>query len=187
MTKRISHIQHPDDVALDELCDELSELASNLETDDAWPARQLEQCGRHGVFEWFVPKELGGQGWSEVDLVRGYLRLERRLPDHDVYHHPAYGRVSPHCAGGQPVGAAGVLARADQRTTIRDGGRVALDDEPPPFGAPVLSAEILAGSVVLDGYSPWVTGAEYARWIVIGATVDDGRQVLVVVPRHLPG
>ena len=75
MTKRISRIQHPDDSALDELCDELSELASSLETDDAWPARQLEQCGRHGVFEWFVPKELGGQGWNEEDLVRGYLRL----------------------------------------------------------------------------------------------------------------
>ena len=52
---------------------------------------------------------------------------------------------------------------------------------------PVLVAEIRDDSVVLNGYSPWVTGAPYAHWIVIGATVADGRQVLLAVPRDLPG
>ena len=75
MTKRITRILRPDDPALDELCDELSELAPSLEADDAWPAHQLEQCGQYGVFEWFVERELGGQGWSDADVVRGYLRL----------------------------------------------------------------------------------------------------------------
>ena len=28
-----------------------------------------------GVFEWFIPSELGGQQWHEADLLRGYLKL----------------------------------------------------------------------------------------------------------------
>jgi alkylation response protein AidB-like acyl-CoA dehydrogenase len=39
----------------------------------------------------------------------------------------------------------------------------------------------------LEGYSPWVTGAEFAQHIVLGATLDDGRQILVALPTDLPG
>ena len=54
MTLPITRITHPDDPLLDTLCDRLSELAPSLEAEDAWPAHQLEECGRYGVFEWFV-------------------------------------------------------------------------------------------------------------------------------------
>jgi alkylation response protein AidB-like acyl-CoA dehydrogenase len=39
----------------------------------------------------------------------------------------------------------------------------------------------------LEGYSPWVTGAEFAQHIVLGATLGDGRQILVALPTDLPG
>lgn len=75
MTSPTTRITHPHDPSLVSLCDKLSELAPSLEADDAWPAHQLEECGRCGVFEWFVERELGGQGWSDADVIRGYLRL----------------------------------------------------------------------------------------------------------------
>ena len=40
---------------------------------------------------------------------------------------------------------------------------------------------------MLDGYSPWVTGADHASTIVTGAVLDDGRQILVALPTDLPG
>ena len=46
-----------------------------LERPDAWPAEQLRLCGEAGVFEWFVEPELGGQGWSEAEVLRGYVKL----------------------------------------------------------------------------------------------------------------
>jgi alkylation response protein AidB-like acyl-CoA dehydrogenase len=52
---------------------------------------------------------------------------------------------------------------------------------------PVLRAEERDGGFLLDGYSPWVTGAEFAQHIVLGATLPDGRQILVVMPTDLPG
>src|SRR5262249_28009985 len=68
-------ITSPDDPALDELCGQLEQLAASLNTASAWPAEQLLLCGEAGVFEWFQPAEQGGQGWSEADLLRGYVKL----------------------------------------------------------------------------------------------------------------
>jgi alkylation response protein AidB-like acyl-CoA dehydrogenase len=52
---------------------------------------------------------------------------------------------------------------------------------------PVLRAKEADGGFVLDGFSPWVTGAPYAQTVVTGATLDDGRQILVALPTDLPG
>ena len=52
---------------------------------------------------------------------------------------------------------------------------------------PVLEARETDGGFVLNGYSPWVTGAAHADHVVIGATLDDGRQILLATPRTLAG
>ena len=52
---------------------------------------------------------------------------------------------------------------------------------------PVLRAGQGRGGFVLDGYSPWVTGAAFAQTIVLGATLEDHRQILVALPTELPG
>jgi len=187
MTKRISRIQHPDDPALDALCDELSELASSLETEDAWPARQLEQCGRYGVFEWFVAEELGGQGWSEVDLARGYLRLSAACLTTTFIITQRTGACRRIALADNPWARQECLPALIHGQQFATVGISHLTTSRRHLPRPVLSAEIRGDSVVLDGYSPWVTGAEYAQWIVIGATVDDGRQVLLAVPRDVAG
>ncbi len=38
---------------------------------------------------------------------------------------------------------------------------------------PVLAARETAEGCVLDGYSPWVTGADHASTIVIGAVLEN--------------
>ncbi|MHB8970265.1 MAG: acyl-CoA dehydrogenase family protein [Pirellulaceae bacterium] len=187
MTKQTIRILRPDDSALDELCDELSELAPSLEADDAWPAHQLERCGQYGVFEWFVEREFGGQGWSDADVVRGYLRLSaacltttfiitqrtgacRRIA---LAENAAARQIClPSLLQGQHFATVGVSHLTTSRRHL---------------DRPVLVAEVRDDDVVLNGYSPWVTGAPYAHWIVIGATIADGRQVLLAVPRDLPG
>jgi alkylation response protein AidB-like acyl-CoA dehydrogenase len=52
---------------------------------------------------------------------------------------------------------------------------------------PALTARLDAGRVVLDGVMPWVTGAARADYFVTGAALDDGRQLLLVLPRQTPG
>lgn len=187
MTLPVTRITHPEDPLLDALCDRFSELAPSLEAEDAWPAHQLEECGRHGVFEWFVERDLGGQGWSEADLVRGYLRLSaacltttfvitqrtgacRRiaLAENDW----ARRECLPSLINGQQFATVGVSHLTTSRRHL---------------DRPVLRAELHSDQVILNGFSPWVTGAEYAEWIVVGAVLEDGQQVLVAVPRGLAG
>src|SRR4029453_18519101 len=70
-----ARITSPDAQALDGLCAELADLSSTLETQSAWPDKQLQRCADAGVFEWFIEPQLGGQGWSESDVLRGYVKL----------------------------------------------------------------------------------------------------------------
>ena len=70
-------ITTPADLALDSLCAQLADASSRLRGVETWPARQLELCAAYDVFSWFVPLSDGGQGWSEPDLVRGYLKLSK--------------------------------------------------------------------------------------------------------------
>ena len=40
---------------------------------------------------------------------------------------------------------------------------------------------------MLDGFSPWVTGAAHAQSVVVGATLADRRQILISLPTDSPG
>jgi alkylation response protein AidB-like acyl-CoA dehydrogenase len=54
-------------------------------------------------------------------------------------------------------------------------------------GRPVFSACEDGDDFVFDGMIPWVTGAAQAQVLVIGASLDDGRQVLAALPTSTPG
>jgi alkylation response protein AidB-like acyl-CoA dehydrogenase len=51
---------------------------------------------------------------------------------------------------------------------------------------PILQAEETSGGYLLNGQSPWVTGAAHAQQVVLGATLEDGRQILAALPTDLP-
>lgn len=179
-------IRSPDDEALDALCERLSERARQRPV-DAWPAEALADCGRSGVYEWFLPEAWGGQAWSDTDVIRGYLKLSaaclattfiitqrtgacRRIAASEA--EALKGRVLPDLVSGASFATVGISHLTTSRRHLKK---------------PVLRAEATDGGVRLDGFSPWVTGAAHAQTVVTGATMDDGRQVLVALPMDLPG
>lgn len=184
---RVARITSPNDDSLDELVVRLTELAPGLEEDGAWPGEQLALCGEYGVFKWFLPDEFGGQGWSEADIVRGYLRLSAAC-------------LTTTFVITQRTGACQRIAMSDNQELRREllpdllTGRTFatvgishLTTSRRHLARPVLRAEEREGGFVLQGFSPWVTGAPHAQTVVTGATLDDGRQILVALPAHLPG
>ena len=176
----------PTDVALDELCARLRELAPTLDTPGAWPAQQLRLCAEAGVHEWFLPRNVGGQGWSEADLLRGYLKLSAaclttafiltqrvgactRIAASGNAH--AIERLLPPLLRGEIFATVGISHLTTSRQHVK----------------PVLQARETDSGFELNGFSPWVTGAEHAQAIVLGATLDDGRQILGALPTDLAG
>jgi alkylation response protein AidB-like acyl-CoA dehydrogenase len=186
-------ISSPAEPALHELCSQLRELSLPLEQEliqgaTAWPRKQLELCGDYGVFQWFLPTEVGGQNWKQSDIVRGYLALSAAcLTTTFVITQAtgACGRIGLSENESLKRRVLGDLMKGSVFATL---GVSHLTTSRRHLDRPVMHAEALAGGGYrLDGFSPWVTGAAFADYIVLGATQDDGRQILALLPARLPG
>jgi alkylation response protein AidB-like acyl-CoA dehydrogenase len=180
-------ITTPDDPAFATLCERLVAGADAVDVAGAWPAEQLRWLGEAGVYRWFVPRAGGGFEWSEPDLVRGYLRLSaaclattfiltqrsgavRRIVESE--NQSAQEKLLPALVDGSSFATVGISHLTTSRRHL---------------SKPVLTARETATGFELDGFSPWVTGAEHADTVALGATLEDGRQILVALPTSLPG
>jgi alkylation response protein AidB-like acyl-CoA dehydrogenase len=180
-------ITTPDDPALDALCARLAEAAPRLEQLAAWPADQLRWCAKSGVHEWFIPRELGGQGWTEAELLRGYIRLAAACLTTTFVLTQRTGAMSRIAAGASDAARSELLPGLLSGQTFATVAISHLTTSRQHLAQPVMRALERAGGWVLSGYSPWVTGAEFAQHIVLGATLADGEQILVALPTGLPG
>jgi alkylation response protein AidB-like acyl-CoA dehydrogenase len=185
-------ITSPESPELTDLSARLAEMAIELDKKPRWPAEQLRLCGEYGVYEWFVGREWGGQGWSEEQVVRGYLALSkacltttfiitqrtgacRRIEGSE--NGPLKQRLLPRLASGELFATVGISHLTTSRRHL---------------AKPVLTAEAIPGGFRLDGMSPWVTGGVAADVIVLAATLVDGgeatdEQLIIAVPTNLPG
>lgn len=189
---RNERITSPDDTALAELCARLAESAVEMDPSGRWPAEQLRLCGDTGVFEWFIDPQWAGQGWSEEQIVRGYLALSaacvttafvltqrtgacRRIEG--CQNEVLKQRLLPGLASGETFATVGISHLTTSRRHL---------------AKPVLTAEAVKRGFRLDGMSPWVTGGAAADAIVIAATLVEGgeptdKELLIAVPTDLPG
>ena len=134
---------------------------------------------------WAVPREFGGAELSALDqhlayeqLARASLAIALILSQRDsavglidAAQSEVRRELLPRLATGEVFSTVGIA----QLTTSRQGG------------PPALRATPTADGYQLDGVIPWCTGAAKAKFIVVGANIDDGRQVLVLLPTDSPG
>ncbi len=170
-----------------ELCKFLEACSTKMDGEWDWPSETLDRCAGAGVFAWFHSIEDGGMGWSESDLCRGYMKLARAC-------------MTTTFVITQRVAACRRIAGADD-PTLRDRflpklirgegfatiGISHLTTSRRHLDKPVLQAAPIAGGYRLNGMSPWVTGSTRADLFVIGAELEDGRQILAVVPADVAG
>ncbi len=185
---QIHKVTTPEHPALDELCQRLTALADETDRHGAWPTEQLQICGQYGVYRWFMPSACGGYDWSDRQITQGYLRLAascltttfiitqragacRRILGAD--DNPSLqSTLLPALAAGASFATVGISHLTTSRRHL---------------AKPVLEAREAPGGFILDGFSPWVTGGSHAQTVVIGATLADGRQLLLALPMDLPG
>ncbi len=182
-----SIITTPDSPLLDVLCHELESRAAALDSRMTWPSEQLRWCAARGVNRWFVPLEFGGLGWSELDTIRGYLRLSAACLTTTfilTQFTSACRRIVDTENGAIRDRLLASLLDGSQFTTV---GISHLTTSRRHLATPVMQAAETTDGFTLSGYSPWVTGANQADSVVLGATTTDGRQILVALPTNLPG
>jgi alkylation response protein AidB-like acyl-CoA dehydrogenase len=181
--KGISVVAESSYRALSDLCERLANAASDLDQSGIGLREQLRWLAEANVFRWFVPREFGGWEWSEEEILDGYLQLSqsclttafmltqwnaacKRIVNSQ--NQGLKNRLLPHLATGETIATVGISHLTTSRQHV---------------GSPAVAAtKNSMGGFVLNGYSPWVTGGALADAIVIGASLDDGQQILGVVP-----
>ena len=173
---------------IDALRERLRDAAPDLDRSGSWPVDQLGWCAEAGVYRWFVPREYGGDAWSDREIIDGYLALSQGCLTTAfvlTQWNAACQRIAASANEGLKSELLPRMARGELFATV---GISHLSTSRQYAARPVLAAQPSAdGGWILDGYSPWVTGGAAADCIVTGATLDDGRQLLAVVPTDRPG
>lgn len=180
-------IETVDDPALETLCEQLAQCSGELDIQGGWPEKQLQLCGRHGVFRWFLPRQWGGFEWSELDCIRGYLRLSGACLTTTFVITQRSGACRRIAASDNTWLKERLLPDLAEGSTFATVGISHLTTSRRHLARPVLRACQEGDDWVLDGFSPWVTGGVEAQAILTGATLDDGRQILAMVPTDQPG
>ncbi|HEV3083525.1 MAG TPA: acyl-CoA dehydrogenase family protein [Gemmataceae bacterium] len=172
-----------------DLQDAVDVLASNANTADAspaWPSASWEALRQAGVLRWCVPTAYGGDGREGVALLEGYEQLAgaclttcfilsqrdaacRRLRDGD--NEELRRRLLPPLAAGDIFSTVGLSQLTTSRQHVK----------------PTFTARVAGDGFVLDGTIPWVTGAAQATHLVMGAVLENGQQILALLPTDLHG
>ena len=179
MSQKAPTASFSSDPKLDRLCQQLSEEADSPESEPLWPSRSLELCAENGVFAWFIGKSHDGKGWSSRQITEGYLALSQACLKtafiitqrtaatkriENSTNEPLKRMLLPDLAAGRISTTVGI----SHLTTSRQ------------HTQPAMQASPTDGGFLVNGFSPWVTGGAHADTIVMGATLEDKRQILFV-------
>jgi alkylation response protein AidB-like acyl-CoA dehydrogenase len=175
---------HP--IPFDDVLQVLTSHAAAADAAPIWPEASWQALCHGGVSAWCIPGAFGGQERDPAGLLDGYGQLAgaclttcfilsqrdsacRRIRDSG--NEVLCRELLPPLARGETFATVGL----SQLTTSRQ------------HVAPPLRARLEGDAVRLDGVMPWVTGAARADHLVTGVVLDDGRQLLLVVPGDAAG
>ena len=179
-------VVRPDSPEFMALIGNLGVQAGPLDQSGDWPRQQLEQCGQAGLFRWFVNSEKGGVGCSDAEILEAYLHLSAACLTTTFVLTQTTGALRRIAASGAGI-VERVLEDLLSGRTLASLGISHLTTSHRHLSKRTLAAEPQGDGFVLDGFSPWVTGSPYIDWIVVGAEIEDGRQILALLPMDLPG
>ena len=137
------------------------------------PRSNCGSAAKAGVFEWFLPLEHGGQGWDDEAITRGYLQLAQSCLTTTFVITQRVGACK-RIAGSTNVGLKErLLPDLVTGASFATVGISHLTTSRRHLGKPALTAEASGDGYMLSGYAPWVTGAEAAEHVVVGAVVTN--------------
>jgi alkylation response protein AidB-like acyl-CoA dehydrogenase len=167
------------------ILEQLAALASDADHASHWPANSLNLLRQTDVYRWSVPKALGGAEYSTIDLLAAYEDLACAClttafiisqRDAAIRRIVAFAPATFQAEWLPPLASGAIFTTIglSQLTTSRQHGQPALQ---------VVAKK--GNDHVLHGEIPWVTGADQAEFIVIGAKDKAGLQYLFGLPaRH---
>ena len=171
------------------LFEQLRKCGTSLDLTGDWPRDSLAQMDEAGVYRAFIPQELGGEGWAEPKLLNLYLTLARFCLTSTFILTQRQAAVSRIVASTNDAARRNWLPRLLSNDAFVTVGISHLTTSRRHLTQPAVVAKPQGDGFLLNGTSTWVTGADHADAVVVGATLEDGdgRQLLVIVPTSSSG
>ena len=186
------------DFVSDSFLERLAGNAHRWNSVDAWPQDSLQLCGQNGIFvglSGLAESAPGNRTWSRAEQIQSFIQLAKadllttfvitqhlgaikRILGSDALAETADGggrirdKVLPELLSGKQIGSVGI----SHLTTSRQ-----------HLGRPAVLAKPVPGGFRISGNIPWVTGASKVEQMVVGASLGDESQVLLLVPPNLDG
>lgn len=173
--------------AVQQLCKDLHDHAAQVDLKRQWPSETMSWLAEADVFRWFIPPEYGGDGWSEDQILDGYLALSQSCIT------STFILTQWNAACKRILGSTNEELKQDLLPAMADGSLFAtvgishLTTSRQHLAKPVLIAQRVENGFMLNGFSPWVTSAAQADVIVLGASLDDGTQIIAAVSTESEG
>ena len=179
-----SLVQSADSPALANLCDQIADVSGQQKSwsVEDWPDQQLKLLAEAGVYRWFVGAEQGGFGWTADDIAAGYIELGSAcltstfivtqrvaaLKRIALSENTALvQRVLPSMLDGSSPGTVGISHLTTSRRHL---------------GKPALLLTPDGDGFIANGLAPWVTGANSAQQLLLGGALENGEEILFLVP-----
>ena len=157
---------------------EIAPLTNEIDNDADKLNKVLQQMGDRAWLALKVSKELGGMGITEAEyrcLQISLARTSGALTFLQTQHQSAVSKLAqsdnvslrsrffPGVARGKPLVGVG-FSHLRRR------------------GQPMVRAIQLEGGYELRGNVPWITGYGFFDWFILGATLEDGRELYGLLP-----
>ena len=178
------NINRVDSESLDELCEKIANISNQQKTwtVDDWPTAQLKLISDAGIYRWFVTEEQGGLGWSDDQIARGYIELGSACLTSTfivTQRVAAIKRVASSNNMALVKAALPTMIDGSQPCTV---GISHLTTSRRHLKSPIMAAKKNDEGFLVNGTAPWVTGASGADQLLLGAELDDGQEILFLVP-----
>ncbi len=176
----------PDAARLDSLGETLATIAARTAHEGPWRSGAFGALGESGVLAGFVPVDCGGTGASEPALVSALIAIAERCLTTALAltQWAAAVRIISGASADVRGSLLPPLARGDASTTV---GISHLTTSRRHLGTPAVAAFPDGAGWRLDGFCPWVTGADSSDTIVTGAVTANDGQMFFVVPTDTAG
>lgn len=171
---------------LDQLTRDLAHHATRYDRDGAWPDASIAALTAAGAWEWVIPTAFGGQGLDPITHLQAYEAVAAGCMASLLILSNRDGACELIAAGENDALKAELLPKLARNEIMTSIGISQLTTSH-QSGPPALTAAVKGDQLRLNGFMPWVTSAEKCQYIVAGAMMTDGRQVLAAVPTDLPG
>ena len=157
---------------------EIVPLANEIDLSASALQTALQKMGVLSLLALKIPTELGGRGWSELDYRRLQVMMAR-----------ASGALT--FLQTQHQSAAAMLAKSDNQDLQQKllphmaTGKILIGvgfSHLRRRGIPMVSAKELDGGYEISGEVPWITGYNFFDRFILGATLEDGRELYGILP-----